>query len=114
MPDVMPVGSDQLCGCAHGTQRSSGTGRKCAFIVSEVVASPFSHPLRVRYAECDKQGVVFNSHYLAWFDISMTELFRAAFGSYGVNLERGVDIVVGEARLRFRAPARFDDLVDLE
>jgi len=59
------------------------------------------------------QGVVFNAHYLAWFDQSMTELFRAAFGSYGAFVERGVDIVVGEARLRFRAPARFDDELEL-
>ncbi len=79
-----------------------------------VVATPFIHPLRVRYSECDQQGVVFNSHYLAWFDISMTELFRAAFGGYGVIVERGVDIVVGEAHLRYLAPARFDDLLQLE
>jgi acyl-CoA thioester hydrolase len=44
----------------------------------------------------------------------MTELFRAAFGSYDVVLERGVDIVVGEAQLRYLAPARFDDIVQLE
>ena len=67
------------------------------------------HTLRVRYAECDVQGVVFNANYLAYFDISMTELWRAAFGSYQVMLERGVDVVVAEANLRFRSPARFDD-----
>jgi acyl-CoA thioester hydrolase len=78
------------------------------------MGEPFSHELRVRWAECDPQGVVFNGHYLAYADINITELWRAAFGSYGTMLERGVDIVVGEARLRFLAAARFDDLLTLE
>jgi acyl-CoA thioester hydrolase len=78
------------------------------------VGSPFSHTLRVRYAECDAQQVVFNAHYLAYFDVSLTELWREAFGSYGAMLERGVDVVVATAQLRFLAPARFDDLLQLE
>ena len=53
--------------------------------------------LRVRYGECDPQGVVFNAHYLAYFDTSITELWRAAFGSYQAMLDRGVDIVLAEA-----------------
>ena len=70
--------------------------------------------MRVRYAECDAQGVVFNAHYLAWFDMNMTELWRAAFGSYQAAVDRGIDIVVVTAELTYRASARFDDLVDLE
>ena len=65
--------------------------------------------LRVRYGECDLQGIAFNAHYLTYFDTSMTELWRAAYGSYQVMLDRGVDIVLAEAHLRFRKPARFDD-----
>jgi acyl-CoA thioester hydrolase len=78
------------------------------------VAEPFVHTLRVRYGECDAQGVVFNAHYLAYFDVSITELWRAAFGSYQAMTDRGVDIVVAEAQLRFRAPARFDQQLTLE
>jgi acyl-CoA thioester hydrolase len=70
--------------------------------------------LRVRYGECDPQGVVFNAHYLAYFDVALTELFRAAFGSYRVMIERGVDLVVAEAGLRYRRPAHFDDELTLE
>ncbi len=70
---------------------------------------PFTHMLRVRYAECDAQGVVFNAHYLGYVDIGITELWRAALGSYQAMLERGVDVVVAEAHVRFRSPARFDD-----
>jgi len=57
---------------------------------------------------------VFNSHYLAYFDVAMTELWRAAFGSYGAMLDRGIDMVVVEAQLSFQSPARFDDLLTLE
>lgn len=78
------------------------------------MAGPFRHSLRVRYAECDRQGVVFNAHYLAYLDTSMTELWRAALGGYQVMLDRGVDMVVIETRLRFHAPAQFDDELTLE
>jgi acyl-CoA thioester hydrolase len=77
------------------------------------VAEPLHQPLRVRYAECDAQGVVFNAHYLAWFDMNMTELWRAAFGSYQAAIDRGADIVVAEAGLRYRGSARFDDELTL-
>jgi acyl-CoA thioester hydrolase len=78
------------------------------------MGAPLAYPLRVRYSECDMQGVVFNAHYLNFFDMSMTELWRAAFGSYQAMLDRGVDIVVAEARVRFRASARFDDELTME
>jgi acyl-CoA thioester hydrolase len=78
------------------------------------VGEPYVHTVRVRYGECDAQGVVFNAHYLAYFDIAMTELWRAAFGGYDLMVQRGVDIVVAEAHLRFRGPARFDDEIALE
>jgi acyl-CoA thioester hydrolase len=72
----------------------------------------FVHELRVRYGECDPQGIVFNPNYLAYFDVAVTELWRAtALGSYEAMVQRGLDVVVGEANLRFRAPARFDDLI---
>lgn len=74
---------------------------------------PLVHILRVRYSECDLQGVAFNAHYLDYFDTSMTELWRAAYGSYQAMLDRGVDMVLAEARVRFRRPARFDDELEL-
>jgi acyl-CoA thioester hydrolase len=72
----------------------------------------FVHELRVRYGECDPQGIVFNPNYLAYFDHTVTELWRAsAIGSWETMVERGLDVVVGEANIRFRAPARFDDVI---
>lgn len=77
------------------------------------MSAPFAHSFRVRYGECDPQGIVFNANYVAYFDQGFTELWREAFGSYAVMEERGVDMVVGELSVQFRAPARFDDLVSL-
>lgn len=78
------------------------------------MADPFVHRMRVRYAECDAQGVVFNAHYLAYIDHSITEMWREAYGGYEEMLQRGVDVVVAEARLQFLEGARFDQEVDVE
>lgn len=60
------------------------------------------------------QGHVFNAHYLSYFDLTLTELWRAAIGYYGLMTERGVDLVVAESSLRHLAAARFDDEIDVE
>jgi acyl-CoA thioester hydrolase len=73
----------------------------------------FSHQLRVRYSECDQQGVVFNGHYLFYYDVALNELWRDRIGLYHEMVSRGVDVVVAEATLRYRAAARFDDLLDI-
>ncbi len=78
------------------------------------MAEPFVHHLRVRYAECDSQGVLFNAHYLAYIDHTVTELWRAAYGGYQAMLDRGIDIVVAEVRMRFLGSARFDEEIALE
>jgi acyl-CoA thioester hydrolase len=78
------------------------------------MGEPFVHELRVRYSECDPQGVVFNANYLAYIDHTITELWRAAYGGYQTMLERGVDIVVAEVRMRFLGSARFDEPLALE
>lgn len=74
--------------------------------------------LRVRYAECDMQGRVFNAHYLTWTDMAHTEALRDHLGGYRELLDRGIDLVVAAAEVQFRAPATFDDdltvTVDLE
>jgi acyl-CoA thioester hydrolase len=77
-------------------------------------AAPFSHELRVRYGECDAQGIVFNANFLAYVDVVLTEIWRESMGSYDALLATGVDTVVGEANLRFRAPGRFDDVLRIE
>jgi acyl-CoA thioester hydrolase len=73
----------------------------------------FTHRIRVRYSECDAQGVVFNAHYYAYFDLLMTELWRENIGPYEAMVENGADMSVVASAARFIAPARFDDEIDL-
>lgn len=76
--------------------------------------SAFVHRLRVRYQECDPQGIVFNANYVAYVDVALTELWRGAFGSYDqVVAEHGIDLVVGSLTIDFRSSARPDDLIDI-
>lgn len=78
------------------------------------MSAPHVHELRVRYGECDPQGIVFNANYVAYFDVAYTELWREAVGPWQEMVERhGVDAVVAELTVTFRAPARFDDVLAL-
>jgi acyl-CoA thioester hydrolase len=77
------------------------------------VTTPFVHELRVRYGECDPQGIVFNANYLLYFDVAFTELWREAVGPWQEMVQRGIDAVVAETHLSFRAPARYDDELQL-
>ncbi len=70
--------------------------------------------LRVRYYECDMQGIVFNSHYYAWMDVSHTEWIRELLGPVSVLHGFGVDVMVAESSARFFASARFDEEIDIE
>ena len=72
------------------------------------MTEPFRHTLRVRWGECDPQGVVFNANYLSYFDVAMTELWRE-LGGYGAMVDAGVDMVVAEANIRYLAGLRFDE-----
>jgi acyl-CoA thioester hydrolase len=77
------------------------------------VAEEFRHRLRVRYGECDAQGVVYFARYADFVDVAMTELWRARIGPYAEMVESGADMVVAELTLRYRAPARFDEEIDV-
>ena len=77
------------------------------------MAEPFSHRLRVRFNECDPQGVVFYANYLMYVDVAMTEFWRAAVGGYAAMVASGTDVMVAEANIRYRESARFDDELDV-
>jgi DNA polymerase (family 10) len=58
------------------------------------VAGAFRHPLRVRFHECDPQGIVFNANFLAYADIAITEHSQAVSVANGFDskrLERQID-----------------------
>lgn len=76
-------------------------------------AGTFAHELRVRYSECDAQGIVFNANWFAYFDVAMTEFWRKVLGGYQhLPVAHGVETVVAETGARFRGVARFDELID--
>jgi acyl-CoA thioester hydrolase len=77
--------------------------------------TPLVTALRVRFAECDMQGHVFNAHYLMYFDLAHTEALRSASGLTYPELVQahGVDFVVAESGVRHHAPARYDDLLEI-
>jgi acyl-CoA thioester hydrolase len=78
------------------------------------MARTFTMQLRIRYGECDAQGVVFNANWFAFFDVVLTEAWREAIGPYTEMIESGTDLVVAEASARYLGAARFDELVDFE
>lgn len=74
----------------------------------------FFHPFRVRYSEIDGQGVVFNAHYLTYFDTAITEYFRAlGFDQYADAKASGIDFHVVKSLIEYKAPVRFDWELDV-
>ncbi|MCK7551650.1 acyl-CoA thioesterase [Marinobacter goseongensis] len=73
---------------------------------------PFRFRFRVRYSECDAQTVVFNARYADYVDIAVNEYIRTLFGDYQNLLARDLDIQVVSLTVNYRAPARFDDVLE--
>ncbi|HEX9282727.1 MAG TPA: thioesterase family protein [Gemmatimonadales bacterium] len=67
--------------------------------------------LRVNYSETDQMGVVYHANYLIWFDRARTELMRETGVTYRELEQQGVYLAVSEVSVRYRAAARYDDLV---
>ena len=65
-------------------------------------------------ADTDAMGIVYHATYLRWFEVGRCELIRAAGLSYARMEESGQSLPVVEARLRYRAPARYDDVLDIQ
>jgi acyl-CoA thioester hydrolase len=70
--------------------------------------------VRVRYPEVDRMGVAHHSSYFVWFEIARTEWLRATGRSYR-DLEdvEGIQLPVVRAGARYRAPARYDDRLEI-
>jgi acyl-CoA thioester hydrolase len=69
--------------------------------------------LRVRYAETDQMGVVHHVNYLVWCEVGRTDFLRLLGTSYA-DLERaGVSLPVAGLTIRYHAPARYDDPIEV-
>lgn len=71
----------------------------------------FRHELPVRYAEVDMQGVVFNSHYLAYVDEAMSQWMRSVGYDYGVG---GFDFMVRHAEVDWQGSATYGDTLQID
>jgi acyl-CoA thioester hydrolase len=69
--------------------------------------------LRVRYAETDAMGIVHHANYPVWMELGRSDFLRQLGQSYAEWETRGVRLVVNEIRVRFRSPARYDELVQV-
>ncbi len=69
--------------------------------------------LRVNYSETDQMGVVYHAWYLVWCDVARTEHLRRTGMTYADLERRGIRLAVGEARVRYRQPAKYDDLIQV-
>ena len=69
---------------------------------------------KVRYGECDQQGVVFNAHYLAWADEALTALLAHLGTPYETLLARDLDTAVVASNLTWTSPARYGDTVEVD
>lgn len=74
----------------------------------------FSHRLRVRWAEVDMQKIVFNGHYLMYFDTAVADYWRALALPYEEAMHSlGGDLYVKKASVEYHASARYDDSLDV-
>lgn len=70
----------------------------------------FQFPLRVRWAEVDAQGIVFNGNYLTYFDVGITEYWRAVGLPYPEGIEdTGADLFTVKTLVNYHGPAHYDD-----
>jgi len=70
---------------------------------------------RVRYVETDQMGVVYYANYLVWFELGRVELLRQLGFEYKqMELEDDCWIPVVDATCRYKAPARYDDVLSIQ
>jgi acyl-CoA thioester hydrolase len=71
----------------------------------------YSLPIVPRYAEVDQQAVVFNGHYLTWFDEAVTGLFDHLGASYPDLMSAGLDMQLVHTEIDYASPVRWRDTV---
>ena len=71
----------------------------------------FRLDIRVRYAETDAMGYLHHANYPVYFEMGRTEALRASGGDYRAMEEDGYFLVIAEMNLKYRRPARFDDVL---
>jgi acyl-CoA thioester hydrolase len=70
--------------------------------------------VRVRFAETDLMGIVHHASYLAYMEVARVEWLRRRGVTYAAWADRGIHLAVAEVTMKYRAPAHFDDELDIE
>ena len=70
--------------------------------------------LRVFYADTDQMGVAYYANYLKWFEAGRAQYLRERGMSYRQVEEKGFLLPVAESYCRYLAPARYDDLIEVQ
>ena len=74
----------------------------------------FAHRLRVRWVEVDMQQIVFNGHYLMYFDTAVTDYWRSLAMPYAATMQQlGGDLYVKKASVEYHASAEMDDFLEV-
>ena len=76
-------------------------------------AFPFRYRQRVRFGETDLQNVVYYANYLVYAEVGRVAYLRELGLPYADVVANGLDFTIGEAKVRYRAPLRFDDEFDI-
>jgi acyl-CoA thioester hydrolase len=75
-----------------------------------VQEKPFHYHLKVRYSEIDLQGIVYNAHYLTYFDIGVHEFFHSLPYDYtAIGRETGQDFNMAMGKVNYRRALRLDE-----
>ena len=69
--------------------------------------------LKVRYSEVDRQNIVYNSHYLTYYDISLSEMLDSLFDQEEYIKETNNEFHTVAAQLNFKNPARLNDEISI-
>ena len=78
-------------------------------------ATVHRHRVRVGYADTDQGGVVHHSVYLRYLEAARTEWFRTEGIDYrSVEYDQKLGLPVAECVLKYRRPAHFDDVLDID
>ncbi len=75
------------------------------------MSQAFEFLFRVRYGECDAQGVVFNARYGDYTDLAVNEYLRAALGGYPELVRLGYETQVVRLLTEWKSPAHYDEVL---
>ena len=74
---------------------------------------PFTHQVRVRFAETDAQGIAHHGSFVVWLEVARVAYLAAFAGGYRAIRERGIEALTTGVHLEYERAAVFDDVLDI-